>query len=249
MIDAARSGLESATNWDARMPPPTVSGQLTGATLRCFGGTSPMIEQPALDENVVAIHLSGPKRVNGWQGRTHQTWDVPIHPVTLMPAYRANRWHTEGVVAYAHLTLGTDLLSRLAREEFDHDPGELLLLDRVGIVDPLISELMLALGREVIAPGLRRIYRDSLLATLGITVLKRHATLIQDKGRVGTSSGNAKGGLAGWQLNRVIEHMAANALRDVGLKELMQITGLSRAHFSERSSVPPVTRRRATCRS
>ena len=96
-----------------------------------------------------------------------------------MPAYRANRWHTEGVIAFAHLTLSAGLLARLAREEFDRDPGEIALLDKVGIVDPLLSELMLALGREVAEPGLRRLYRDSLLATLGITVLRRYSTLVR----------------------------------------------------------------------
>ena len=200
--DAVTSDLESPSSWYARMPPPTVSGCLTGATLRCFGGTDPTIEQPALDEDVVSIHLGGPKRVTRWQGHTRQTWDVPLHAITLMPAFRSNRWHTEGLVAYAHLTLGADLLARLAREEFDREPGELRLLDRVGIIDPLLSELMLALGREIMAPGLRRMYRDSLLTTLGITVLKRHATLLQSKGASRTGRQNISGGLAPWQLRR-----------------------------------------------
>ncbi len=125
-------------------PRPAVSGELAGAALRCFDGTSPTIVQPALDENIVAIHLKGDKRVNRWQGRTHQTWDVPCHAVTLMPAFRANRWHTEGVIAYAHLSLSGGLMARLARDELGRDADELLLLDKVGIVDPLLSELMLA---------------------------------------------------------------------------------------------------------
>jgi AraC family transcriptional regulator len=229
--DTAMGGLESASDWYARMPPPIVSGRLAGATLRCFGGTSPTMEQPALDENVVSIHLGGPKRINRWQGQTHQTWDVPLHSITLMPAFRANRWQTEGVVAYAHLTIGAEFLARLAHQEFDREPGELLLLDRVGIVDPLLAEVMLALGREIMGPGLRRLYRDSLLATLGITALKRYATLLRNKGFSRAWRDNVSGGLASWQLRRVVEHMAANALRDVGLDELVQITGLSRSQF------------------
>lgn len=220
--------LESPARWYARMPPPGVIGWLAGATLRCFDGTSPTIEQPALNENVVSIHLGGPKRVNRWQGSRHQTWDVPVHAITLMPAFRANRWRTEGVIAYAHLTLGVDLLGRLAREEFDREPGELLLLDRVGVADPLIAELMLTLAREATASGPRRMYRDSLLTTLGITLLKRHSTL---NATADMASAPTRGGLAGWQLRRVTEHMAANAARDVGVDELVRITGLSRAQF------------------
>jgi AraC family transcriptional regulator len=229
--DVAMNGLASPCGWYARMAPPTVSGHMAGASLRCFEGTSPTIEQPALNENVIAIHLGEHKRVERWQGRTHQTWDVPLHSITLMPAFRANRWHTEGVIAYAHLVIDAAFLSRVAREEFDRDPGELLLLDKVGLTDPLLSELMLALAREVEAPGMRRIYCDSLLTTLGITVLKRHATLLPIKGSPCQKRYKYSGGLTGWQLRRVTEHVAANALRDVGLDELVALTGLSRAQF------------------
>ncbi len=222
--------VESPSRWYARLSRPKVEGELTGAILRCFDGTDPTIVQPALDENIVAIHLGGAKRVNRWQGRTHRTWKVPSHSITLMPAYRANRWHTEGVIAFAHLTLSASLLARLAREEFDRDPGEIALLDEVGIVDPLLSELMLALGREVAEPGLRRLYRDSLLATLGITVLRRYSTLVRGCQPVQTGSA-VRGGLSGWQLRRVLDHMVAHLLSDVSLNELVHITGLSRAQF------------------
>ena len=192
--------LESSARWYQRLSRPKASGELSGAILRCFDGIGPTIEQPALNENIIAIHLGGAKRVNRWQGPAHQTWDVPSQAITLMPAYRANRWHTEGVVAFAHLTLSHSLMARLARDEFDRDPGEIVLLDRAGIVDPLLSELMLALGREIAKPGLRRVYRDSLLATLGITVLRRHSTLVQGTGYA-QAGGKAQGGLAGWQLH------------------------------------------------
>ncbi len=221
---------ESPARWYARLSRPKVKGELSGGILRCFDGTDPTIEQPALDENIVAIHLGGAKRINRWQGRTHRTWYVPDHAITLMPAFRANRWHTEGVIAFAHLTLSAGLLARLAREEFDRDPGEIALLDKVGIVDPLLAELMLALGREVAEPGLRRLYRDSLLTTLAITVLRRHSTLVWGSHAAGTGSGT-RGGLTGWQLRRVLDHMAAHVLSDVGLDELVRITGLSRAQF------------------
>ena len=222
--------VESPARWYARLSRPKVEGELTGAILRCFDGTNPTIEQPALDENIVAIHLGGAKRVNRWQGRTHQTWDVPSHAITLMPAFRANRWHTEGVIAFAHLALSAGLMARLARDEFDRDPGEIALLDKVGVIDPLLSELMVALGREVAEPGLRRIYRDSLVATLGITVLRRYSSLVQGSYSARTGS-RARGGLTGWQLRRVLDHMAAHVLSDVGLDELVHITGLSRAQF------------------
>ena len=225
------NGDGATYRWYAHMPQPAVTGHLRGGTLRSFDGTAATIEQPALDENVVSIHLGGPKRVSRWQGRHHQTWDVPVNAITLMPAFRANRWHTEGVIAFAHLTLSAELLARLAHEEFDRQPGDLLLLDRVGMVDPLLSELMLDLKREAAAPGLRRLHRDSLLATIGLTVLKRYTSLHPSRNGVDLPDRPARGGLAGWQLRRVLDHMAANLERDGGLDELVRITGLSRAQF------------------
>jgi AraC family transcriptional regulator len=224
-------GSVSPIRWYEGLPSPHVTHQFDGATLRCFDGTGPTIEQPALNENVVAIHLGGPKRVTRWQGSCQQTWDVPSHAITLMPAFRANRWHTEGVIAYAHLTLGSERLSRLAREEFDREPEELLLLDRVGVADPLIAELMSSLIYEATTSGASRLYRESLLTVLFITVLKRHSTLASNGLGAETARGTIRGGLAGWQLRRVLEHMQANAARDIGVDELVGITGLSRSQF------------------
>jgi AraC family transcriptional regulator len=224
-------GLVSPSQWYESMPPPHVTGRFESATLRCFDGTSPTVEQPALDENVVAIHLGGSKRVTRWQGSCHQTWDVPSNAITLMPAFRANRWHTIGVIAYSHLTLGAKWLTRLARDEFEREPAELSLLDRVGVVDRLIAELMLSLIREATTSGVSRLYRESLLTSLSITVLKRHSTLALNGIGTETATSVFRGGLATWQLRRVMEYMEANAARDVGVDELVQITGLSRSQF------------------
>jgi AraC family transcriptional regulator len=224
-------GSMSPIHWYERMPSPHMVDWFDGATLRCFDGTGPTIDQPALDENVVAIHLGGPKRVTRWQGARQVTWNVPSKAITFMPAFRANRWHTEGAIAFAHLTLSAERLARLAREEFDREPGELLLLDRVGVTDPLVSELMGSLIREATTSGHSRLYRDSLFTALSITVLKRHSTLASSGTGTTTSRGLIRGGLAGWQLRRVKEHMEANVARDVGVDELVQITGLSRAQF------------------
>jgi AraC family transcriptional regulator len=204
-------GVVSPIRWYERLPTPCVTGQFDGATLRRFDGTSPTIEQPALDENVVVIHLGGAKRVTRWQGPCQRTWDVPHHAITFMPAFRANRWHTEGVIAYAHLALGAERLARLA--------------------DPLIAELMISLIREAAVPGPSRLYCESLLTALSITVLKRHSTLTPNGIRAEQARGLMSGGLAGWQLRRVLEHMEANAARDVGVDELVRITGLSRSQF------------------
>ena len=88
---AARAAAPvSPASWYADMPSPHATDRLEGATLRCFDGTGPTIEQPALDENVVAIHL-GPKRITRWQGPRRLTWNVPSHAITRPSEWRQMR--------------------------------------------------------------------------------------------------------------------------------------------------------------
>ena len=50
-------------------------------------------------------------------------------------------------IVYARLTLNAGLLARLAQEGFDREDGDLILLDWVGVNDPRVAELTLALSR------------------------------------------------------------------------------------------------------
>jgi AraC family transcriptional regulator len=228
---AQAAGAVQSARWYDVLPSPRSTSRLEGAMLRCFDGTAPTVEQPALTENVVAIHLGGAKRVTRWQGSCRQSWDVPLHTFTLMPAFRANRWHTEGVISYAHLTFGAERLAQLACEEFDREPQELLLLDRVAVADPPVASLITSLIAEAATPGGSRLYRESLLAIVAITVLRRYSTLAAGSLSTEAARGVIRGGLAAWQLRRVMEHMEANAARDVGVDELVRMTGLSRSQF------------------
>lgn len=227
---AATAGPVPATHWYAGLPAPALEASALGtmqAGLRRYLGTPPDVQQPALTDNVLVLHLGGAKRVHRWQGGRQGVWDMEHGSLTLIPTLQGNRWVTEGPVAYAHLTFSMGLLAQFAREELDRNPTEVALLDQVGVQAPLVSHLFAGLLRDVEDGRHSRLYRDSLLSGLMVNLLRDHSTL---SGRV-PAAAQARGEFAGWQLRRVVDHMAEHLGAEIGVADLVGLTGLSRAQF------------------
>lgn len=227
----------SASNWYETFPAPTLASSVNGharALIHRFTGIAPEIVQPALKDNVICIHLGGPKRVHRWHEGRRSVHEVELGSLTLMPARQENRWLTEGPVDFAHLTLSSGFLHQIAMEEFDAEPAGCELIDRIGARDPLIEPLFQTLVRELAGRGFDgRLYPESLLTVLAVALLKEHSALSMSQGaKAGRSQrGFCKGGLAGWQLRRVVDHMVEFMATDIALGDLTAMTGLSRAQF------------------
>ncbi len=224
-----RMAVIDPAGWYATLAAPALAaeiGEEFRVVLRSYRDTDPLMEKPALNENIVCLHQGGPKRIHRWQAGRHESWEVARDSVSAMPMFCANRWLTEGPVAFTHLTLSSGLLARFALEEFDRAPGHVALADQVGAADPAIAGLMLALIEELQTPLAGRLYQESLVSAIVLRALARYAPSL-DRER----AAQAKGGLAGWQLRRVIDHMAARIDQDIGLADMVRLTGLSRSHF------------------
>jgi AraC family transcriptional regulator len=225
----------SPSQWYAGMSGATVQGMVPGTSrswMCRYANTNPEIIQPSLSEHVVAIHLAGPKRVRHWQAGRMTVHDVEENSITVMPAFSAGRWLTEGPIDYAHLTLSLGLLGQLAREELDRDPREILLRDVVGLEDKLVSQLLLALLEQIGAGSTSRLYQECLITTLAIGLLRRSSpSFAESNAEWPTRPIPVRGGLAGWQLRRVLDFMAENIAAEVGITDFVELTGLSRAQF------------------
>lgn len=186
------------------------------------------MSQPALREHVVSIHLGGDKRVTRWQAGRRLVADVKPGSITLMPALQANRWLTEGPVDFAHMVVPSAVLAQLAMEEFGRDPRDAALVDKVGASDPALSGLFGLLLRDLEA-GVQpsRLYADSFRTVFGLALLRGHTPL----GHLRAAASPKRGGLAGWQLRRVLERMETAVGGDASLAELTGLVGLSQSQF------------------
>ena len=144
---------------------------------RRFRDIAPDIDQPPLRENLLAIHLGGAKRVTRLRGRNREAHDVEQGSVTVMPALTPDRWSTQGPVDFAHLTLSLGLLRQVAVEEFDRDPCDLQLVDRVGHRDALTETCFGALLPDMARPQPGRLFRGSLLSAISFSLVQQCSTL------------------------------------------------------------------------
>lgn len=102
------------------------------------------------------------------------------------------------------------------------------LLSMVGIQGELERQLAGAIAAEMEHPGLYgRLYVASLVNALLILLVRNHS-----EHRILPHSAQARGGLAPWQLRRVIDYLQQNLDDDVSLSQLAALVGLSQSHFS-----------------
>ena len=223
----------SALDWYATMSTPALSwhDEARHVAVRRYQDTAAEMAQPALSDNLLCMHLGGPKKVQRWNEGRMTAHDIDLGALTILPADQVNRWLTTGPVDFAHVTLSQALLAQVAAEEFDKEPSGCLLTDVVGVRDAYLEQLFRDLLRAVESREAGdRLYPESLLVVLATSLLSRHGRTAADQG-FRSSALASKGGLAAWRLRRVVDYMQANLAADVPLDDIVAVTGLSRAQF------------------
>ena len=185
------------------------------------------VDQPALDTNVLAIHLGGPKRVIRRCGCHTLEVDVPENGITVMPAGEAFRWETFGLIDFAHLQLDQDIIRKIVVEEFDRDPDRIHLRPLVGMTDRRLERFFSAALSRTRDADLARLRSDALSIDLSVDVLKACTGYADGASRTQLSCGK----LATWQSRRVVEYMRDNLADDIAMETLVALTGLGRARF------------------
>lgn len=187
--------------------------------------------QPALLDDVFCLHRGGPKRVTRTLDGRRAVHDVPLNSLTIMPRHRDAHWETEGPDDYVHLTLAPRALDELIVGECGKTRGQIAFRDVVGFKNPLLLALGNELARVAGSGGEGRLYIDTLFTAFSLALL-RHASDIQGAPKLSGNDGRPwSGGMAGWRLRRIVEFLNENKTGDVGMDDLTQVSGLSRAHF------------------
>ena len=147
---------------------------------------------------------------------------APESGVSVIAANDEASLHACGVSFFRHLILDIDgtALAELADEPLDLQQA---LKTRLTIGDERLMKLCRLIAEECASDEtMNRLYGDGL----SIQLLRRLAML-----SVTPTDNVARGGLAPWQLRRVLHHLKTNLAEDVPMPALAEIAGLSESYF------------------
>ncbi len=233
-MTSARPIAIIAADWHSSLPATerlTLDTSSAPLCLRRFVGIPPHMAQPALADDILCLHLGGAKRIHRTHDGRSTSHDVAAGALTLMPRQESNRWHTIGPIDFVHLVLDQDQLGRIAVSEFGRERCTFHLGDDVGfrdaLLEPLLGEL-LRLARKGEEGCHGRLYVDSVVTAFTLALLRNRSTITQPPA---AERSLARGGLGGWRMRRIAEYVDAHFARNIGLEELADLVGLSRAQF------------------
>ena len=193
--------------------------------VRRWRDIAPEIDQHALDQHFISVHLGGPKRlIRKGEGKTCSS-DVENGVHSVVPFGAAFRWNTIGPVDFAHIYVAPATLHGMIAETFDRDPARIELHETLGSSDPLIRALAFSLLEEMESGDLHHAYVDEIVRLLLLRMLCLHSD-------VTLSESVARLSLAPFRLRRALEFIEANLNQPVGVADIAAASGISPYHFS-----------------
>lgn len=167
------------------------------------------------------------RRINGpWKERHIREGDLVLRPSGRAP-YEL-RWTgvSPGPLQTLHLYLSEEMVSRTAGEVIGRGPARLALVERVGFRDPLLTQIGLALGRELEQRNpAGRLYAETAAQMLAVHLLHHYAF----------STGDVEEptqGLTRRQTARVTDFIETHLGQDLSLEIVARQIDLSPYHFA-----------------
>jgi AraC family transcriptional regulator len=200
--------------------------------LREFEGWSEPIEQEA----DLLLTIGGSQRLEYRQVHAHRSWtdvtlrhnDLMLQTITGQPF--ETRWRSLSVESTYCVAfhLDHDLFARTLEDITGHDPTHLTLIERLGFQDPLLTQIALALWRELQegAPN-SKLYAQSAAQMLTIHLVRHYTSL----GEVASKSKESSRRLTPKQLDSVIACIHGHAGQSITLDVMAQEAGFSPYHF------------------
>ena len=201
-------------------------GGAVPALVRRWQGIAPDIDQRALDQHYLSIHLGGPKRLHRTGEGQRLVHESAENAHSFIPSGAAFLWRTEGPIDFMHVYFTPATFDRFVGASFDRDPRNIELHDCLGVADPLIGSLATALIAELASDdGPQQAYLDDVMHLLLFQVLRRHSNAPS----IGARNLYA---LPPYKLRRALDFIESQLAQPIGVGEIAAACGTSAFHFS-----------------
>lgn len=184
-------------------------------------------EYDAVADHLVILHLDGPVGVSRTLGSASTRRVIPPGGLFIMPGGQDFRVRLEDGLDSLHVYLRHGLVAEVAGELGMGDPAKAELLPRIGVQDPLVENLALAV-RETLDPAepADRVYVEYLGRALAARLLRRYSA----HGETAPEPG--RGGLSRTELKRAVEVMEERLNEPLTLADIAEGAGLSPTAFA-----------------
>jgi AraC family transcriptional regulator len=150
----------------------------------------------------------------------------PPGSVAIIPAGSSTRGEWRGSIDAVHVLLEPQLISRVAAETFDIEPGRVELPRTYDLNHPQLRDALQAIDSELTssAPG-GRLAAESLGNLLAVHLIRRSVAL-------GKAESRPRGGLPRHKLQAAVDYVEEHLDAEITLETLAAVAHLSPYHFA-----------------
>jgi AraC family transcriptional regulator len=234
-------------NRTATPAPSEIIGATENISLSLISDQRGVVEFCGSPRVVVSVHVGPPVDVDCRRaGERHR--GRTIHgDLEIIPPNLGGVWELKTVDTALAIGIKFRVLERIVAESGD-DTNKLKVTNRFQVRDPQIEHIAWALKAEMESgyPG-GRLYREALTTALAARIVHNHSSLAR-------APRGMKAAMPARKLKEVLTYIEENLARDLGLREIAAVAGLSVSHFKvlfrKSMGVPPhqyLIRRRVEC--
>jgi AraC family transcriptional regulator len=159
------------------------------------------------------------------EGEAPQTAHLHARQFGLVPMRASSQWDLQGRPEVLTLYLRQAMVDRLAEEVFGRDPKRVELRPQLGVTDPLLEQLALALLRAM-RDGERGadLYVDHLAQTMAVQVLRGHCS--------GIGAQAPATAMLVSKFTRVLDYIDAAMDGELSLDAMAEVAGMNPFYFA-----------------
>lgn len=144
----------------------------------------------------------------------------------MVPTRAASHWNLHGAPDILTLYLRNTTIDRVAEEVFGRDPKRVELRPRLGVTDPLLEQLALAILRATReADASAGLYVDQLAQTMAVHLLRHHCSGIGGRTPAAATMPMSN-------LTRVVDYIDATIDGDLSLDAMADVACMNAYYFA-----------------